>query len=67
MADPRDGPPTEEGPHTDAAEAGHAAVVEVPCEAVVEGGEVAPGGQDDAAAGSPQRRKLGGRVQAAEQ
>lgn len=62
MADPRVGPPTEEGPHTDAAEAGDAAVVEVPYEAVVEGGEVAPGGQDNAAARSPQRRKLGGRV-----
>lgn len=47
----RDGPPAEESPDADAAEPRDAAVVEVAGEAVVEGGEVAPRGQHDAAAG----------------
>lgn len=51
-ADPRDGPPAEEGPDADAVEARDAAVVEAAREAVAEGGEVAPRGQHDAAAGA---------------
>lgn len=50
-ADPGDGPPPEEGPDADAAEAGDAAVVEPAREAVAEGGEVAPRGEHDPAAG----------------
>ena len=51
-ADPGDGPPAEEGPDADAVEARDAAVVEAAREAVAEGGEVAPRGQHDAAAGA---------------
>lgn len=51
-ADPRDGPPAEEGPDADAVEARDAAVVEAAREAVAEGGEVAPRGQHDPAAGA---------------
>lgn len=50
-ADPRDGPPAEEGPDADAVEARDAAVVEAARESVLEGGEVAPRGEHDAAAG----------------
>ena len=50
-ADPGDGPPAEESPDADAAEAGDATVVEVAGEVVVEVGEVAPRRQHDAAAG----------------
>jgi hypothetical protein len=44
-----DGPPGEEGPDTDAAEPGDAALVKPPREALVEGGEVVPRRQHDAA------------------
>jgi hypothetical protein len=59
-ADPGDGPPAEEGPDTDAAEPGDAALAEPPREALVEGGEVVPRWQHDAAGSFEVHREVPG-------
>jgi hypothetical protein len=59
-ADPGDGPPAEEGPDADAAEPRDAALVELPREAAVEGSEVVPCGENDAAAAVQVYREVPG-------